>query len=113
MEAARTYAVEQENQGLAQYEKLVSDGRLQKQRTVSATSADAAYFSRILKVYRQNPQATIVSLYSSNLAKSLAPVKEKYVVSTDKESKSEVRIHINRDAEKQNAGPAGETKETK
>lgn len=113
VEAARTYAVEQENQALAKYEKLVSDGRLQKQRTISATSADAAYFSSILEVYRQNPQATIVSLYSTTLAKSLAPVREKYVVSTDKESKSEVRIHINREMEKQNAGPAGETKETK
>jgi len=111
IEAARTYAVEQENQALSEFEKIVSDGRLLKQSTVSSTQADAAYFTRILDVYKKNPQATIVSLYSSNLAKSLEQVTEKYVVSTDEASKSEVRIRINRDQAKKQ--PAVEQKESK
>lgn len=100
IEAAKTYRVEQENLTVSECKQIVSAGELQKQKIVSVTRADAGYFQKILAEYRKNPEATLVSLYASSLAKSLALVKEKYVISTGPGSTSEVRLHLNREPEK-------------
>lgn len=108
VESARTYAAEQSKQMLAESEKIISDGRLQKQRIIAETGADADYFSKILTVYSKDPEATLVSLYSGNLAESLIKVKEKYIVSTDDASKTQIRLQVNREPEKK-ADSAEET----
>ncbi len=95
VESARTYAAEQTKQTAAEAEKIVSDGMLQKQKIISATAADADYFTEILSVYNREPEATLVSLYSGNLAESLKKVNEKYIVSTDDVSRTEVRLQVN------------------
>lgn len=100
VESARTYRVEQENQAFSESEQIISAGELQKQKIVSNTRADAGYFKKILAEYEKNPEATLVSLYAANLAKSLALVQEKYVISTDPGSTSEVRLRLNREPEK-------------
>lgn len=97
VETARTYAVEQAKQATAEREKIISDGALQKQRTIAATAADADYFTKILMVYSREPEATIVSLYSAGLARAMDAVDEKYVVGTDDGSRTEVRLQVNRE----------------
>lgn len=105
VEAARTYEVEQKNQALSESEKLISEGVLQKQKKIAITGADAIYFTKILDVYQKDPEATLVSLYSSSLAKAMETVSEKYVISTDEASKSEVRLRLNREPVKKNQKP--------
>ncbi len=100
VESARTYAAEQSKQMLAESEKIISDGRLQKQKIIAETGADADYFSKILTVYNKDPEATLVSLYSGNLAESLMRVKEKYIVSTDDASKTQIRLQVNPEPQK-------------
>lgn len=95
VEAARTYKVEQKNLADAEAEKIESEGLIRQQRIVSDIRADAAYFQKILVEFDKNPDATVFSLYSAGLARALEKVKEKYIVSTDEASKSEVRLKIN------------------
>ncbi len=103
VESARTYAAEQAKQTLAETEKIISDGQLQKQKIISGTGADADYFSKILAVYKKDPEATLVSLYSGSLAESLEKVNEKYIVSTGDAGKTEVRLQINPEPVKKDA----------
>ncbi|MBO5959681.1 MAG: hypothetical protein J6Q65_06125 [Lentisphaeria bacterium] len=111
VETAKTYAVETKQKTASETAKLISDGELQKERIIQATRADAKYFEQIRSVYQNDPDATIVSLYSSSLAQALEQVREKYVVGTDPDSKSEVRLRINREPVKKKDNTADNGKD--
>ena len=80
LEQARKFAVEQQNQALADRSKIQSDAEAYKKRVVSAVRADVEYFEEIRKQFRQNPDAAFVSLYYGILANSMISVKDKFVI---------------------------------
>lgn len=79
-EAARTYRVEQLNKANAESAKIKADADAYAKRIVEEIKADSNYFTEILAQYRKNPEATLVSLFSDNLAESLSIVQDKFIV---------------------------------
>ena len=69
---------------------------MKKKQIIEEARADAKVFEAILKKYKEAPEATIIA-FTKQLADSLALVREKYVISTDNDSTSEVRLKINRE----------------
>ncbi|MBO5695539.1 MAG: hypothetical protein J6S98_09065 [Lentisphaeria bacterium] len=104
VEEAKTFKAELEQKTSAETEKIVADGRLKKQQIIEETEADAKSFKEILEKYKDAPDATIIS-FTKQLAESLEQVREKYVISTDDASGSEVRLKINREPAKKKATP--------
>ncbi|MBR4885479.1 MAG: hypothetical protein IKZ33_09225, partial [Lentisphaeria bacterium] len=104
VEEAKTFKAELEQKTSAETEKIVADGRLKKQQIIEETEADAKSFKEILEKYKDAPEATIIS-FTKQLAESLEQVREKYVISTDDASGSEVRLKINREPAKKKATP--------
>lgn len=96
VEEANTFKAELEQKTTAETKKIISDGELKKQQIIEETAADAKSFKEILEKYKEAPEATIVS-FTKKLADSLELVREKYIISTDNDSKSEVRLKINRE----------------
>ena len=95
-EEAKTFAREMEQKTTAITEKVKADGELKKKQIIEEARADAKVFEAILKKYKEAPEATIIA-FTKQLADSLALVREKYVISTDNDSTSEVRLKINRE----------------
>lgn len=105
VETAKTFSAEQKQKTKAETEKIIADGRMTRQRIIEETAADAKSFNEILEKYKEAPEATIVS-FTKKLADSLEQVREKYIISTDDDSQSEVRLKINREPVKKK--PASE-----
>ena len=73
--------------------------------------ADNKYFTSILKEYKRNPDAVMVSLYSTTLGDALSKVKDIFLVGRNPGAKQEVRIRLNPEpAVKNNAKKDGESK---
>ncbi len=95
IEAARGYAIEAENQAKSQAENIKADAESYRKRIVAEVMADNKYFTSILKEYKRNPEAVMVSLYSITLGDALSKVKDKFLVGLNPGAKQEVRIRLN------------------
>lgn len=95
-EEANTYAREQQQKTTTLTTKISQDGALKKKQIIAEAQADAEAFKVILEKYKEAPEATIIA-FTKQLAESLDQVREKYIVSTDGDSTSEVRLKINRE----------------
>lgn len=105
VESARTYEVEQKNLAFAESEQIRSRGEQDKIRLTKTAEADAKSFTKFYNELQSgksaNEQAaTITKFYMDALSSAVTPVKEKYIVSTDADSKSEVRLHLNPEPKK-------------
>lgn len=106
VESARTYEVEQKNLALAESEQIRSRGEQEKIRLIKTAEADANSFTKFYNELQsgktqQEQAATITKFYMDALSAAVTQVREKYVVSTDGGSTSEVRIHLNPEPKKQ------------
>ena len=111
IEAARGYAIEAENLAKSQSENIKADAEAYRKRIVAEVMADNKYFTSILKEYRRNPDAVMVSLYSTTLGDALSKVKDKFLVGRNPGAKQEVRIRLNPEpAVNNNAKKDGESK---
>ena len=95
-EEAQTFASELNQKTTAITKKIVADGELKKKQIIEEAKADANAFEAILAKYKEAPEATIIA-FTKQLAESMEHVREKYILSTDGDSNSEVRIKINRE----------------
>ncbi len=95
-EEAKTFASEMKQKTTAITKKIVADGELKKKQIIEEAKADANAFLAILAKYKEAPEATIIA-FTKQLAESMEHVREKYILSTDGDSNSEVRIKINRE----------------
>lgn len=95
IEAARGYAIEVENKARSDAENIKADADAYKKRIVAEVMADSKYFTSILKEYKKNPDAVMVSLYSTTLGDALAKVKDKFLIRVNPGSRQEVRIKLN------------------
>ncbi len=95
IEAARGYAIEVENQAKSKAENIKADAESYRKRIVAEVMADNKYFTSILKEYKRNPEAVMVSLYSITLGDALSRVKDKFLVNLNPDAKQEVRIRLN------------------
>lgn len=95
IEAARGYAIEAENQAKSMAENIKADAEAYRKRIVAEVMADNKYFTSILKEYKRNPEAVMVSLYSITLGDALSKVKDKFLVGLNPNAKQEVRIRLN------------------
>lgn len=105
VESARTYEVEQKNLALAEAEKIRSRGEQDKIRLTRTAEADAKSFTKFYNELQsgkspREQEATITKFYMDALSAAVTPVKDKYVVSTDDGSKSEVRLMLNPEPKK-------------
>ena len=89
----------------AESEQIRSRGEQDKIRLTKTAEADAKSFTKFYNELQSgksaNEQAaTITKFYMDALSSAVTPVKEKYIVSTDADSKSEVRLHLNPEPKK-------------
>lgn len=105
VEAARTYKKELEEMVKADSEEILSRGEQEKTRLVKTAEADANTFTKIYGELKngksaEEQRATITKFYVDALSGAVTPVKEKYVISADGGTNSEVRIHLNPEPKK-------------
>lgn len=74
---------------------IIADAESYKARIEAEVKADISYFEAILKEYKKNPDAVMVSLYSTTLADAMALVKDKFILSKVPNSKQELRLKLN------------------
>ncbi len=95
-EEAKTFASELKQKTTAITDKIIADGELKKAQIIAEAEADTKAFNVIYEKYNDAPEATLIA-FTKQLADSLEQVREKYVISTDADSTSEVRLKINRE----------------
>ncbi len=93
-EEAKTFASELKQKTAAITDQIKADGELKKEQIIAEAEADAKAFKVILEKYKDAPEATIIA-FTKQLADSLEQVREKYIISTDAGSTSEVRLKLN------------------
>ena len=97
IETAKAKAIEAANSAKSQSAMIIADAESYKARIEAEVKADISYFEAILKEYKKNPDAVMVSLYSTTLADAMALVKDKFILSKVPNSKQELRLKLNRE----------------
>ena len=95
IETAKAKAIEAANSAKSQSAMIIADAESYKARIEAEVKADISYFEAILKEYKKNPDAVMVSLYSTTLADAMALVKDKFILSKVPNSKQELRLKLN------------------
>ena len=95
IETAKAKAIEMANSAKSQSAMIIANAESYKARIEAEVKADISYFEAILKEYEKNPDAVMVSLYSTTLADSMALVKDKFILSKVPNSKQELRLKLN------------------
>ena len=95
IESAKAKAIEAANSAKSQSAMIIADAESYKARIEAQVKADISYFEAILKEYRKNPDAVMVSLYSNTLADAMALVKDKFILSKVQNSRQELRLKLN------------------
>ncbi len=94
-DTARAYAVEQLNLASSESSLILAEADSYKKRVVAQVIADKFYFNKIKTEYSENPDTVLVSLYNSTLASVISSVKEKFIISKDRNGNQELRLKLN------------------
>ena len=95
LEKARTTAVEEKNRALMESARITADAKAYKKRVVAEVKADAGYFTEISRKFRENPEATFVSLFYGTMASAVLPVKDKFILSSPADSRQVLWLKLN------------------
>ena len=95
IETAKAKAIEAANSAKSESAMIIADAESYKARIEAQVKADISYFEAILREYRKNPDAVMVSLYSNTLADAMALVKDKFILSRIQNSRQELRLKLN------------------